>query len=712
MGVTVTCVDDNPTAVDDIATVSGNSGPNPIDVLANDTDPDGGPKTIASVTQPAHGTVAITGGGSGLTYQPNANYCNNPPAIPTDNFTYTLSPGGSTATVAITVDCSTPPVAVDDTKTVAEDSSATQINVLANDTDVDGGDKTIASVTQPAHGTVAVAPDNLSLTYTPNPNYCNDGSPTDDFTYTLNGGSTATVAVTVTCAVDNPPVAVDDTKTVAEDSGATAIDVLANDTDPDGGPKTIASVTQPAHGTVAITGGGSGLTYQPNPNYCNGGSPTDDFTYTLNGGSTATVAVTVSCATNPPSVDSVYPADGATGVSLNSVAYAIFNRAMDKPTAEAAFSLKRTSDGAPVSGSFVWYGNALIFVPDADLAPGTQYTASISTAAKDLAGNPLAAAKSWQFTTTNPPSVASVYPADGATGVSLNSVAYAIFNRAMDKPTAEAAFSLKRTSDGAPVSGSFVWYGNALIFVPNAALAPGTQYTASISTAAKDLAGNPLAAAKSWQFTTTNPPSVASVYPADGATGVSLNSVAYAIFNRAMDKPTAEAAFSLKRTSDGAPVSGSFVWYGNALIFVPDADLAPGTQYTASISTAAKDLAGNPLAAAKSWQFTTTNPPSVDSVYPADGATGVSLNSVAYAIFNRAMDKPTAEAAFSLKRTSDGAPVSGSFVWYGNALIFVPDAALAAGTQYTASISTAAKDLAGNPLANPVTWSYTTGASG
>ena len=151
------------------------------------------------------------------------------------------------------------------------------------------------------------------------------------------------------------------------------------------------------------------------------------------------------------------------------------------------------------------------------------------------------------------------------------------------------------------------------------------------------------------------PPTVTSVYPADGATGVSPSSVSYAIFNRAMDKPTAEAAFSLKRTSDGAAVSGSFSWYGNALIFDPNAALAAGTQYTASISTAAKDLAGNPLAAAKSWQFTTTNPPSVDSVYPADGATGVSPSSVAYAIFNRAMDKPTAEAAFSLKRTSDGA---------------------------------------------------------
>ena len=61
--------------------------------------------------------------------------------------------------------------------------------------------------------------------------------------------------------VDDPPVAVDDSKTVTEDDPATAIDVLANDTDVDGGPKSVASVTQPAHGTVVITGGGTGLTY-------------------------------------------------------------------------------------------------------------------------------------------------------------------------------------------------------------------------------------------------------------------------------------------------------------------------------------------------------------------------------------------------------------------------------------------------------------------
>src|SRR5215204_2451043 len=153
---------------------------------------------------------------------------------------------------AVTPPGGDPPVAVGDSKTVGEDSSATTINVLTNDTDADGGTKTIASVTQPANGTVEITNNGNDLTYKPNADYCNGGSPTDDFTYTLNGGSTATVAVTVTCVDDNP-VSVDDTKTVAEDDPATTIDVLANDTDPDGGTKTIASVTQPANGTVEIT---------------------------------------------------------------------------------------------------------------------------------------------------------------------------------------------------------------------------------------------------------------------------------------------------------------------------------------------------------------------------------------------------------------------------------------------------------------------------
>ena len=148
------------------------------------------------------------------------------------------------------------------------------------------------------------------LTYQPDPNYCNmpPGTSPDTFSYTLNGGSSATVSMTVTC-VDDAPVAVNDSATVAMNASAAAVSVLPNDTDVDGGPKAIASASDPANGTVVLTGGSpgahTGLTYQPDPNYCNDppGTSPDTFSYTLNGGSSATVSMTVTCVGDNPVVN-------------------------------------------------------------------------------------------------------------------------------------------------------------------------------------------------------------------------------------------------------------------------------------------------------------------------------------------------------------------------------------------------------------------------
>ena len=332
----------------------------------------------------------------------------------------------------------------------------------------------------------------------------------------------------------------------------------------------------------------------------------------------------------------------------------------------------------------------------------------------DPAGNadPTPAGSSFTIASAPPPTVAFVSPLAGATGVSRTAPIVVGFDQAMDKPSAEAAFSLKRTSNGAAVPGSLGWYGNALIFLPAKPLDGATGYTASEGVGAKDPAGNPLSAPKSWQFTTATQPLITNVVPAESATEVLPNGYVVVAFDTAMNKASAQAAFSLKRSSDGAPVSGSFGWYGGGayvLIFDPASDLAPATQYTATVSTAAKDSAGHPLPVAKSWKFTTTNRPIVNYLYPADGATGVSRASLVIPFFNKAMDKPSAEAAFTLKRTSDGATVPGSFGWYGNALIFAPASPLGANTQYTATIAGTAKDLAANTLANPTSWRFTTG---
>jgi hypothetical protein len=326
----------------------------------------------------------------------------------------------------------------------------------------------------------------------------------------------------------------------------------------------------------------------------------------------------------------------------------------------------------------------------------------------DGAGVP-SVAKMVNVRTAAPPTVSSVSPAADASAVARTTKVTAAFDRAMNKSSVEAAFSLTRNSDGATVPGSFSWNGNEVSFTPAVPLDGGTGYTASVGSGARDSAGTGIESAKTWQFTTATQPVVQVAVPGENATEVLPNASLVVIFDTAMDKPAAEGAFSLKRTANGKPIGGTFGWFGNALIFKPNYSLVGGAQYTVSLSTAARDVAGNPLPAAMTWRFTTTSRPIVESVYPVAGATGVARGSVTIAAFNKSMDKRSAESAFSLKRTSGGASVAGSLAWYGNSLIFTPSTPLAANTRYTAAIAGTAKDLAGKTVANPTTWKYTTG---
>ena len=178
------------------------------------------PIAIDSVTQPANGTVVITGGGTGLTYQPERRTtATTRRAASPDTFAYTLSRRLDGDGVGDGDLCRRPPVAVDDAATVAEDDPATAIDVLANDTDLDGDPIAIDSVTQPANGTVVITGGGDRTDLPAEPELLQRPArrhPRHVHLHPDPGGSTATVSVTVTC-VDDPPVAVDDAATVAED---------------------------------------------------------------------------------------------------------------------------------------------------------------------------------------------------------------------------------------------------------------------------------------------------------------------------------------------------------------------------------------------------------------------------------------------------------------------------------------------------------------
>ncbi|HZN19292.1 MAG TPA: tandem-95 repeat protein [Micromonosporaceae bacterium] len=277
-----------PVAVNDAATTAEDTAV-AVSVLANDTDPDGDTLTVTAAGDPPRGATSFNA--TTVTYTPDGNEC-GPPA---DTFSYTVSDGhGHTASAAVTVTvtCANDgPDAVDDAATTAENTPVT-VNVLANDTDVDGNTLSLSSVGAASHGTAAA--NGTAVDYTPTAGYCGP----DSFTYVASDGAltdTATVTVSVTCVADSPQ-AVDDVKTTAEDT-AVSVPVLANDTDPDGDTLSVQSVTDPPHGTAAIDG--TSVTYTPGANFCGN----DTFSYVASDGSltgSATVTVTVTCVNDAP----------------------------------------------------------------------------------------------------------------------------------------------------------------------------------------------------------------------------------------------------------------------------------------------------------------------------------------------------------------------------------------------------------------------------
>ncbi|HHK8636266.1 TPA: tandem-95 repeat protein [Vibrio parahaemolyticus] len=197
-------VADKATVVEDTSTV--------IKVLGNDTfEGDGKVVSLDTNNGPANGTVSVNPDGS-VTYTPNDNYHG------TDSFTYIVTSGGVSESTTVSVDV-TPvndaPVAKDDIATTQEDTAVT-IDVLPNDTDVDGDKLSIQSASVPeAQGKVEIV--DGKLVFTPAENFNGHA----EIIYTVTDGELtdeAKVTVTVNPVNDAPTIKVDAVESITEDA--------------------------------------------------------------------------------------------------------------------------------------------------------------------------------------------------------------------------------------------------------------------------------------------------------------------------------------------------------------------------------------------------------------------------------------------------------------------------------------------------------------
>ena len=302
-----------PIIVDDRAnTPSGQ--PVTIDVLANDSDPDGtlNPSSVTIAAAPAHGSANPTPDGL-IIYTPTGNY------VGPDQFTYRVcntdpTPECATANVRVTVTPpaeNRPPIVVNDTPpAIAHDQTVT-IDVLANDNDPDGQlDKNAVSVTSQAqHGAASPATDGSgAIRYTPFSGY----SGSDQFRYQVcdNGSPTkcasATVFLTILPSANQAPTAVDDQASTKQDRAVT-IPVLSNDRDPEGAldPASLRVTENPVNGQIAIDTANGSITYTPAASF----TGVNTLSYTVCDqaapplcSNEATVRVLVSPPTNQPPV--------------------------------------------------------------------------------------------------------------------------------------------------------------------------------------------------------------------------------------------------------------------------------------------------------------------------------------------------------------------------------------------------------------------------
>ncbi|MBN2136784.1 MAG: tandem-95 repeat protein [Sedimentisphaerales bacterium] len=299
--VTVNAVNDAPAAEDQAVSTKEST---PVDITLTGSDPENDPLTFSVLTGPTKGT--LSGVEPDLTYTPDPGY------VGVDSFTFDANDGvlGSVpATISITVNANSIPVADDQAVTGNEDTS---LAITLTGGDADGDPLSYHIVSAPSNGGLSGTAPNLI--YTPDADFYG----TDSFIFNVNDGTAdsapATVSITVT-AVNDDPVANDDSVTTDEDTPV-AIPVLANDTDTDGDSLSVESVTQPANGTANVDG--NDIVYTPNANF-NGD---DSFGYTVgdgNGGSASgTVNITIDPINDRPTApENLSASPGDSVVNLN-----------------------------------------------------------------------------------------------------------------------------------------------------------------------------------------------------------------------------------------------------------------------------------------------------------------------------------------------------------------------------------------------------------
>ncbi|MCH2229944.1 MAG: tandem-95 repeat protein [Crocinitomicaceae bacterium] len=264
-------------------------------LLSNNFDSDGDPLSVLSVTSSVPGTFIVNNVNGSIGYYTSLNYCG------IDTIVYDITDGTAvvTDTLFLTINCiNDAPEQGNETMTVNEDDPATTtVDLLANNTDVEGDIITMVSYTNPSNGTI-VDNGNGTFDYTPNADFCG----IDTVSYIITDGllnTTDLLIITVNC-INDAPTGGNESLIVDEDAGAsTSVNLIANNSDVDGDNLSMGTFTTTGGGTY-VDNGNNTITYTPAQDFCG----TDTVAYEVTDGLEViidTLFIVVNCVNDNPS---------------------------------------------------------------------------------------------------------------------------------------------------------------------------------------------------------------------------------------------------------------------------------------------------------------------------------------------------------------------------------------------------------------------------
>ena len=448
-----------------------------------------------------------------------------------------------------------------------------------------------------------------------------------------------------------------------------------------------------------------------------------DLAGNIGGGDNVSFTTGASTNTSSPTVTAISPASGATGVGENALIVAKLSAPLD-PTTIGNSSITLT----PAVAGTVTLGTdqeTLTLTPTGHLAASTPYSVQV-TGFTDLSGNAVTTFTS-TFTTSattdiTDPTVTSTVPNSGTSGVALNTTITININDQINPTTvvtdtqnidtlavfAQVTAGNFYVGGTATVTNNNVTNTSQIVFTPSSALPPSATINVYVGYNAymRDFENNLVS--YSFNFTTasgtdTTPPTVTSVTPTNGATGVGPYTIVSLTLSKPLNPTTITGnTFSLYNGSTRISPSISHS-ADNRTVMLNYAGQLPGNSLiTVEATNAATDYAGNPLTPFTSSFMTASIPsnsnPSVISQRPGNGATGVPANTPLYLITNKAMNAATIAGALHV--SVNGSLITGSVTVSpgGTSILFTPSAQFAFGGFVQINLNNTATDSDGNPL--------------